>query len=848
MRTAVFVTGICLSLVGVSYASGAIAAAERIKTEIPPEALGPALAKLAQMRDMQVLYLSKTVQGRRTAGANGELTADEALTRLLSGTGLTYRFLAQDTVTILPIKPVSLASGQTSGGSEQAAAEPARTAKEGKSSSSGTFRVAQVAKGATAGDDSLNQEREGSASAGSPGLQEIVVTAQKYEQAAYNVPVSLTVLTADTLRNFGVTDIEDLQYQVPGLLVQSTGAQRRIFLGGVANTSGNGSLVAEYIDDADVTASPNIFAYASLDLRTYDLARVEVLRGPQGTLYGEGAEGGAIHYVTNQPILDAYQFGIRGESLFTKDGAPSESVFPMINIPIVPDELAIRIAGEYSHEGGWIDFPAAQQKNINSQDLTDTRIEALWKPSGQFQLNLMEIIHRNDLGLNIDANTKEDYTAPFGLDVSPREQDQYNLSNLTAQYTMPDIAELVNSATYVRDANSAPAFGVLDQFDGLQELFYNSYTFSDFSDELRLTNEGVASSPWRWTVGGFFKHAVVSNLPSGFCLGLDPSTVGTDALISSNLSERMAACDALPESFWVPLGSDIQSKQESEFADVNYKIIDRLTVGAGARYFKEQQHYFAIGVQSQSATFSSTDPRVYALYEVSDHVNAYASVAKGFRSGGFNTVGSPPFEPESLWYYDLGIKTHGFQSFDLSGDVYYGDYSNFQSLGIADNIAITRNGGVVHLKGADATVQWRPGRGWRVRVEGEYTDARVVSLGGFTGTPQLVGEALNWTLRYQLNASLEKDFPVGGRPGYLTLGYMQRPGAGYDPVPGLTYYNPNQYILDLTAGVQWSDNLSLGMMVQNALDDRAYLDPFYLVGAGATERPLTVGLYMDAKF
>ena len=153
-------------------------------------------------------------------------------------------------------------------------------------------------------------------------------------------------------------------------------------------------MVGEYIDDADATSSPSLYGYNSLDIRTYDLARVEVLRGPQGTLYGEGSIGGAIHFVTAEPELNAVQLGIRAESLFTKGGQPSENVFPVINVPLIQGTLGIRIAGEFDHQGGWINFPAAGQRAVNSADLADTRIQALWRLSPKFTAKVLEIIHR----------------------------------------------------------------------------------------------------------------------------------------------------------------------------------------------------------------------------------------------------------------------------------------------------------------------------------------------------------------------------------------------------------------------------------------------------------------------
>src|SRR5262249_54830419 len=144
-------------------------------------------------------------------------------------------------------------------------------------------------------------------------------------------------------------------------------------------------------DDLSVTSN----AGSQLDVRTYDLERVEVLRGPQGTLYGDGSVGGTIRYITRSPDLRAVGANVDVALHATEDGSPSERVGAMVNIPLLDDTLGIRVAGTYDHMGGWIDQPSAGKKDFNNQDLSDVRIKALWQPSPQLTVNAMVVIHRN---------------------------------------------------------------------------------------------------------------------------------------------------------------------------------------------------------------------------------------------------------------------------------------------------------------------------------------------------------------------------------------------------------------------------------------------------------------------
>jgi iron complex outermembrane recepter protein len=192
-------------------------------------------------------------------------------------------------------------------------------------------------------------------------LDEIVVTAQKREERLGDIPMSIVAVGGDELDKRQITNIDDLAFAVPGLYNESTGWQRRISLQGVFNGSGLWPTIGMYLDEADVTTSiPD-----AISLNTFDLARVEVLKGPQGTLYGEGSEGGAIRFITKAPDLHAFEAISDTTALFTENGAPSQRINTVFNVPLVDNELGFRVAGLFDHEGGWINQPAADRKDIS---------------------------------------------------------------------------------------------------------------------------------------------------------------------------------------------------------------------------------------------------------------------------------------------------------------------------------------------------------------------------------------------------------------------------------------------------------------------------------------------------
>lgn len=680
-------------------------------------------------------------------------------------------------------------------------------------------------------------------------LEQVVVTAQKYAQPAFNVPISLDVLSGAALQRMGDNSLEQLQFSVPGLTVQSEDIQRRIIIDGVSNTYGLGGLVGEYIDDADATSSPSLYAYNALDIRTYDLARVEVLRGPQGTLYGEGAVGGAIHFVTNAPVVDAVQLGLRSETFFTKGGQPSEHIFPVVNIPLVGQRLALRISGEYDHDGGWINLPSASQTDINQDNLSDTRIQALWQASDRFQASVLEIIHRKSVVNAQGENAAGDLVQAFNLATVPSGRDRYNLSAITLQYDLAQAGKLLSATTYYHDDNEAlltatpPILGP-PPAPVLEIVAHpNDYIYGALTEELRLTQ--AALGPWTWTVGGIYKRVRTNNLPTGDIIGvqgLSPTGVTLQQLLSES---------GLPFS---PIGEYDSSNSSAEFGDVSYRMTDRMSVGAGVRHFRDNRTTWGVNAPFQEGTFTSTDPRVYALFRANGVLNLYANAAKGFRSGGFNSVGNPPFAPESLWHYELGAKTREVKGISGTADIYYSNYSNYQTEGLIYSngilTGITLNGGTVHIKGVEGSLVWSPLEDWTIRLGANYVDARFVRVPA-AGATHTVGDPVDEVPRYQANGSLERDFRIFQRRAFVRADYMQRAKQYYrNRSIGSWYYaySAEQYFLSLEAGLQWSDALSVGVLGRNLLNDRGSVDPFVNETGPLRPRPLTLGFYFDARF
>ena len=261
----------------------------------------------------------------------------------------------------------------------------------------------------------------------------IMVTAQKREQRLIDVPMAIESISGDELAKLGVASVQDLSFSVPGLTMREDGpGSYTIFIRGLANQSGSGALVGMYMDEAPLSLS----GYDQLSPVALDLERVEVLKGPQGTLYGQGAAGGVIRYITADPVLDQVEGKVKGELYTVSEGEIGQKGEFIINTPIIEDKLAVRLAVGVENGGGWIDQPEAGIEDGNGTELLNARGKILWVPTENFSAKAMVQIQRAETELGMGYE-EADRTVDVGPDRSkvmiPKKFD-FNIYNLELSY------------------------------------------------------------------------------------------------------------------------------------------------------------------------------------------------------------------------------------------------------------------------------------------------------------------------------------------------------------------------------------------------------------------------------
>lgn len=602
--------------------------------------------------------------------------------------------------------------------------------------------------------------------------QVIVVTAQKREQRLIDVPMAVSVLGGEDLEQRGIDNVQDLSFAVPGLTMREDGpGSYTIFLRGLANQSGSGALVSMYLDEAPLSLS----GYDQLSPVPLDFARVEVLKGPQGTLYGQGSAGGTIRFVTNDPNTSQFEGKLEGEVYNVASGEVGTKLSGVLNIPLVQDQLALRIAGAYEQGGGWIDQPEAGIKDGNGTELINVWAKLLWTPSDNFRAEAMAQIHRADTKLGTGFE-EPDRTVDIGPDRSkamiPKEFD-FDLYNLELRYDM-GFAELVSATTYIEHKHQYPFTYIprpgnysYNIVEGNDDRWVDA---DQFSQELRLTSSG---GPFEWTLGAFYSEGDRS------LLALYEYLYAPDADISEGGGFLIG------DQYYLSKSS---SESYSLFADASYKLFDRLTVGAGIRYFKDKQTSLieyapGTGVE-QSAKFDSVDPRFYVSYQYSDNASIYANVAKGFRSGGFNSAPFAPYKPEKIFTYEIGTKgmtSDGAFSYDIAA--FFTKYKDMVRRRLVNvngaYLSESSNIGEVEVKGIELGAAVRPTTGLTFTASAAYLDSEIVATDA-ADTVNIPGDRTDYTPKFSITLGANYEFDWSANvPGFMRVDYSYRDKVTY---------------------------------------------------------------------
>ena len=700
-------------------------------------------------------------------------------------------------------------------------------------------------------------------------LEEVVVTAQKYEQKLSDTPLSVTAVSSKDLDAIGATQFRDFAGMVPGLTFTTTGVgATQINLRGITSGTNVSPTVGIYVDEVPYGSSTPFAGAAALalDAALFDMSRVEVLRGPQGTLYGASTMGGLLKYVPTPPDLHNFGGTARAGLSDTEHGGISYEVASAVNLPVASDKAALRLSGFYTHDGGYIDNIGLGRKDVNQSDVYGGRADFLYKPTDQLSIRLNAFLQRiardGTNTVNYDLATEKPING--GLEQSTilaqPFDEQFNLYSATVVYdfgsaaltsvssyqTLKNDSLLDASPLYVPILNAAlphPPFPIF----GATGVQYGINT-DKFTQELRLAATGPTVD---WLVGGFYTHEhsnqtqlVVSYAPDGTPLAINVATA------------------ALPSSY----------EEIAGFGTVTWHVTGKLDLAGGLRYSHNSQSFeqnasgLLIGPAPKSESSENVTTYLANLrFKANENVMSYLRFATGYRPGGPNfqgsdpvtgaPLGNPAFLADKLQSYEGGIKTStSDKRFSADAALYLINWNNMQIDSARNGVGVVANASDARSTGAELTLTALPVPAFSLVGTFAYINAKLTAdapdLGGVDG------ERLPDTPHFAGTLSGDWAFSVGGHES--SLGAMVRyvgdrthsfnASAG-DPQWHLPVYTT----ADLRASIAFGSAM-LRLYVRNLWNEQGQLSAettlTQLGGPAAISimQPRTYGMSIDVKF
>jgi outer membrane receptor protein involved in Fe transport len=718
-----------------------------------------------------------------------------------------------------------------------------------------------------------------------PVLEEVVVSASKVQERIQDVAAPITAVSQARLQDIQADRFEDYAKLIPGLsLNENKPGQMVLTLQGISSFSA-GSTVAVYVDDTPYGSSSGLTnaQFYSGDLSTYDVQRVEVLKGPQGTLYGASTLGGLLKFVSNAPDPSHFAAEVQTGSEETA-GSWGWSAKGMVNLPL-SDTAAFRVSGVHEADPGYIDDPSRGLKNINSSHENGVHASFLIKPLEQLSVRLTAVGQDSDFNDINAEDLKEDATGAVLTPVQPLTGDRQlsqNVSQYThSRYRVYDLA--INWDMGFASLVSATSYGTLRQA-ALTDVSilgpeppvveWTNFKLDRLTQEVRLQSTAVAhpaANQVDWLFGGYFdRETAAINVPISGTLGGAFPLDGSQTTLASTY------------------------KEGAVFATVTYYFLPQFDVALGGRYAHNKQTsdqtfsgpYYdillggmpeEIGGSSQGVALYSIAPR----WRPSEDLTVYARVASGYRPGGPNVfaLGSPPagisssFKSDTVVSADLGARAEMLNhslSIDVSAfDIHWHDIQLIGLVPVSEGgtteVSFTQNGGTAESRGFEWQGAWLPLTGLTLALNGAFTDAKLTAdttpqVGGFKGNP------LPYVPRWTSALDIAYEHPVTANftayAGALTS-YVGRQSTAFSPTfsPQYAQFALASYTtLDVRLGVKgarWNaelfcknatDRRGVTGIVANQSANGLAVQPGGFGQSAFIIRPRTAGLNLTMRF
>lgn len=719
-------------------------------------------------------------------------------------------------------------------------------------------------------------------------LQEIVVTAQKRESTVDKTPISISAVTGEDLQDRGITEFSTLAAETPGVSMKTMGpGQTEFEMRGMASNGGNSPTVGFYLDDTPLTAPAAAQnGKVVIDPSLYDLNHVEVLRGPQGTLYGSSSMGGTIKLVTNQPKLSQFEGSAQVIFSDTDGGGFNHNENAMLNVPLIKDELALRVVASQATTSGWIDrivvgdFPPATDAGTvrgdvqaapviadhagsNAETMQGERATLTWKPIDRLTITPMVFYQR----INQDGPSTYDsvpgtlaHYQPF--DVPEPYSDTVTIDTLNLNYRF-DSFDLTSATSnwhrlsrMIQDnsentpscpggfcvtTTSASYYGPngTGPIDALELDPSNQ-----FSEELRAASSG--EGPWKWLVGLYYAKfqsnwQLIEDIPNPASFGATISNIFT-------------------------LDQPTVIKQDAVFGETTYSPTDRLHLTAGLRvyHYDSQLNMSFSGLGSptgnnspilQDVTQSNTgvNPKFDISYDLAANALVYLSAARGFRPGGGNqplpssgpspiapamhsallALGYPngvapnSYGPDSVWSYEVGEKAKFLDNrVRVNSSIYFEDWRDIQLEELPAGYPLFDNVNSAHIWGGELELQGVAASFLTLAGSAGTTDALLASTShGFIAGQRLPDvPRFTGTVSANFHFELSEKIELVSRLENIYVGDRVDLGTANGMINQLQAPLPSYDLTNLRVGLNSEDGWSATVFANNLTNKHAYLE------------------------
>lgn len=707
-------------------------------------------------------------------------------------------------------------------------------------------------------------------------IDEIIVTSQKRgEQRLMDVPAAISAFSEAGLERINADSFLDYARFVPGLGFQISSPAggrddlrggRRLNIRGIESGADGIPTTAFYINDTPVPV---------MDPRLFDIERVEVLRGPQGTLYGANSMGGTVRVVVNKPNLDSLEY--RGDATVssTHKGGESFQTNSMFNIPLSKDVLALRGVVFYRNEAGYIDNIKTAgntatdiiiDKDINKETSWGVRLATQYRPSEFLEINA-SIFHQE---IAVDDTPKFE-TAVGDLQyankmIAEKQDNEFTLYSLEVEYSKGNFSVFSSTSYFSTES------GVTDD---LEKLFFTfglpkdpgtsmpslaNISENRFTEELRVVYDN--GDNFNAVFGIFYQNTnrfFAQDLPNDGLRSIFPLE---DVLFTGTQKN--------------------DEKQIAVFGEVSYKITERLDITIGARWFEAKQEQLARfdgvlngGLIIEGGTSSENDisPKLRMAYNMTEDTLVYASATKGFRPGGPTnlvpivacgddlaalglTTAPSQFVSDTLWSYEIGGKTSLADGrLNLSAAAYYIDWTDVQqSVRLACGFGFVGNVGEAVSKGFELEVSANPFNGFDLTASVGYTDSKFTFDSPEVGIAD--GDRLPSVPKWTASLSARYSFPIAGSySGYVygDFQYVDKSLSDSFRTNGSLAIKDSYKMVNFRFGSEFGENWEIALFLDNAFDVRPVMNHKVYAGFDSLSpetsisRPRTFGLRLSYR-